>query len=61
MFGFFENEQAKKIKSHIVNLAALAKADGHIDEREMSFIVAIGKKTVCALLMCVLLWPTQAA
>lgn len=44
MFGFFENEQTKKIKSHIVNLAALAKADGHIDEREMSFIVAVGQK-----------------
>jgi uncharacterized membrane protein YebE (DUF533 family) len=44
MFGFFENEQTKKIKSHIVNLAALAKADGHIDEREMNFIVAIGQK-----------------
>jgi uncharacterized membrane protein YebE (DUF533 family) len=44
MFGFFENEQAKKIKSHLSNLAALAKADGHIDEREMSFIIAVGKK-----------------
>ena len=44
MFGFFENEQTKKLKSHIVNLAALAKADGHIDEREMNFIVAVGKK-----------------
>ncbi|UYZ63737.1 tellurite resistance TerB family protein [Hymenobacter weizhouensis] len=44
MFGFFENEQTKKLKSHIVNLAALAKADGHIDEREMNFIVAVGQK-----------------
>lgn len=44
MFGFFENEQTRKIKSHIQNLAALAKADGHLDEREMSFIVAVGKK-----------------
>ena len=44
MFGFFENDQAKKIKSHLLNLAALAKADGHIDEREMSFILAVGKK-----------------
>lgn len=44
MFGFFENEQTKKVKSHLMNLAALAKADGHIDEREMSFIVAVGKK-----------------
>ncbi len=44
MFGFFENEQAKKIKGHLCNLAALAKADGHIDEREMSFIITVGKK-----------------
>ena len=44
MFGFFENEQAKKIKGHLLNLAALAKADGHIDAREMSFIMAVGKK-----------------
>ncbi|MBD2716252.1 TerB family tellurite resistance protein [Microvirga sp. STR05] len=44
MFGFFENEQTRKIRSHIQNLAALAKADGHLDEREMSFIVAVGKK-----------------
>ncbi len=44
MFGFFENEQAKKIKGHLCHLAALAKADGHIDEREMSFIITVGKK-----------------
>lgn len=44
MFGFFENEQTKKVKSHLVNLAALAKADGHIDEREMNFIVSVGRK-----------------
>ena len=44
MFGFFENEQVKKIKSHLLNLAALAKADGHIDAREMNFILAVGKK-----------------
>lgn len=44
MFGFFENAQAKKIQGHLLNLAALAKADGHIDEREMSFIIAVGQK-----------------
>lgn len=44
MFGFFENEQAKKIKGHLCNLAALAKADGHIDDREMNFIITVGKK-----------------
>ena len=44
MFGFFENEQAKKIKGHLCNLASLAKADGHIDDREMNFIITVGKK-----------------
>ena len=44
MFGFFENEQVKKIKDHLLNLVALAKADGHIDAREMNFILAVGKK-----------------
>jgi uncharacterized tellurite resistance protein B-like protein len=44
MFGFFDNEQAKKIKGHLFNLAALAKADGHVDDREMNFIITIGKK-----------------
>ena len=44
MFSFFESEQAKKVKSHLLNLAALAKADGHIDSREMAFIKAVGKK-----------------
>ncbi|RAK70511.1 TerB family tellurite resistance protein [Hymenobacter edaphi] len=44
MFGFFESEQNKKVRSHIHNLAALARVDGHIDEREMNFLVAVGKK-----------------
>ena len=44
MFGFFENEQAKKIKGHLCNLAALAKADGHVDDRELNFIITVGKK-----------------
>ena len=44
MFGFFENEQAKKIKGHLCNLAALAKADGNVDDRELKFIITVGKK-----------------
>ena len=28
----------------MLNLAALAKADGHIDAREMDFILAVGKR-----------------
>lgn len=44
MFNFFENEQTKRIKSHILNLGALAKIDGHVDSAEMNYIIAIGKK-----------------
>lgn len=44
MFGFFENEQVKRLKSHIINLGALAKIDGHVDSTEMNFIISIGKK-----------------
>ncbi|UYZ59783.1 tellurite resistance TerB family protein [Hymenobacter latericus] len=44
MFGFFESEQSKKVRSHIHNLASLARVDGHIDEREMNFLVSVGKK-----------------
>lgn len=44
MFGFFESEETKKLKSHIANLGALAKIDGHVDPNEMNFIISIGKK-----------------
>lgn len=44
MFSFFESEQTKRIKSHILNLGALAKIDGHVDSAEMNYIIAIGKK-----------------
>lgn len=44
MFSFFESEETKKLKSHIANLGALAKIDGHIDPTEIDFIVSIGKK-----------------
>ncbi|QCR21185.1 TerB family tellurite resistance protein [Pontibacter sp. SGAir0037] len=44
MFGFFESEETKKVKSHITNLGALAKADGHVDPNEISFIISIGQK-----------------
>lgn len=44
MFSFFENEQVKRLKSHIQNLGALAKIDGHVDSSEMQFIISIGKK-----------------
>jgi len=44
MFGFFESEETKKLKSHIANLGALAKIDGHVDPTEIDFIVLIGTK-----------------
>lgn len=44
MFNFFESEQTKKLKSHIMNLGALAKVDGHIDTAEMNYIITIGTK-----------------
>lgn len=44
MFGFFESEETKRLKSHITNLGALAKIDGHLDPSEMNFIISIGKK-----------------
>lgn len=44
MFGFFESEETKKIKSHLTNLAALAKVDGHMDSSEFDFIISIGTR-----------------
>jgi uncharacterized membrane protein YebE (DUF533 family) len=44
MFNFFENEQTKKLKNHLLNLGALAKVDGHLDSSEMNYIIAIGQK-----------------
>ena len=44
MFGLFESEETKKFKSHITNLGALAKIDGHVDPSEINFIIAIGTK-----------------
>ncbi|MCC9134917.1 TerB family tellurite resistance protein [Pontibacter silvestris] len=44
MFSFFESEETKKLRSHITNLGALAKIDGHVDPTEMNYIISIGKK-----------------
>jgi uncharacterized membrane protein YebE (DUF533 family) len=44
MFNFFENEQTKKLKNHLLNLSALAKVDGHLDSSELNYIIAIGQK-----------------
>jgi uncharacterized tellurite resistance protein B-like protein len=44
MFNFFENDQLKKVKNHIMNLGALAKVDGHIDATELNYIITVGQK-----------------
>ncbi|ALJ01071.1 tellurite resistance TerB family protein [Rufibacter tibetensis] len=44
MFSIFESEETKRLKSHIVNLGALAKIDGHIDATEMEHIISIGER-----------------
>jgi hypothetical protein len=44
MFNFFESDETKKLKSHLLNLGALAKVDGHIDSAEMNFLITIGTK-----------------
>lgn len=44
MFNFFESDETKKIKSHLLNLGALAKVDGHIDSTEMNYLITIGTK-----------------
>ncbi|MBC5772539.1 TerB family tellurite resistance protein [Pontibacter sp. KCTC 32443] len=44
MFRFFESEETKKLKSHLTNLGALAKIDGHIDPAEINFIISIGTR-----------------
>ncbi|MGV3539847.1 MAG: TerB family tellurite resistance protein [Rufibacter sp.] len=44
MFSIFESEETKRLKSHILNLGALAKADGHMDSAEMEHIITIGER-----------------
>ena len=44
MFSLFESEETKRLKSHIINLGALAKIDGHIDSAEMDHIISIGER-----------------
>lgn len=44
MIGFFENQYLSYKKDHIKNLMALAKADGHVHEKEKSVIFKIGKR-----------------
>jgi hypothetical protein len=44
MFNFFESDETKKLKSHLLNLGALAKVDGHIDSTEMNYLITIGTK-----------------
>jgi uncharacterized membrane protein YebE (DUF533 family) len=42
MIGFFEHQYLSYKKNHIKNLLALAKADGHIHEKEAQLLFKIG-------------------
>lgn len=42
MIGFFEHQYLSYKKNHIKNLLALAKADGHMHEKEMDLLFKIG-------------------
>jgi hypothetical protein len=44
MFDFFESKEAKRKKSHIKNLVALAKLDGHVTKEELGFLLKIGDR-----------------
>lgn len=42
MIGFFEHQYLSYKKNHIKNLLALAKADGHMHEKEVNLLFKIG-------------------
>lgn len=42
MIGFFEHQYLSYKKNHIKNLLALAKADGHMHEKETALLFKIG-------------------
>jgi uncharacterized membrane protein YebE (DUF533 family) len=44
MLGFFEHQYLSYKKNHIKNLLALAKADGHVHEKEEKLLYKIGRK-----------------
>lgn len=44
MIGFFEHQYLSYKKNHIQNLLALAKADGHVHDKEEELLFRIGKR-----------------
>ncbi len=44
MIGFFEYQYLRFKKSHLKNLVALAKADGHFHKEEVKYLYKIGAK-----------------
>lgn len=44
MIGFFEHQYLSYKKNHIKTLLALAKADGHMHEKEQELLFKIGKR-----------------
>ena len=43
MFGLFENKEELKKHSHLINLVALAKSDGRIEEKEVDLLRKIAQ------------------
>lgn len=43
MIGFFEHQYLRYKKTHIKNLLALAKVDGHMHEKEIALLFRIAK------------------
>ncbi len=43
MFGLFENKEELKKHSHLINLVALAKSDGRVDEKEVDLLRKIAQ------------------
>lgn len=43
MIGFFEYQYLKFKKNHLINLVAMAAADGHIHEDEIAYLYKIGE------------------
>lgn len=44
MIGFFEHQYLSYKKNHIRNLLALARADEHMDEKEVEMLFKIGRR-----------------
>lgn len=44
MFEVFKSNDSAKKNSHLKNLVALAKLDGHVSKEELSFLIKVGER-----------------